>query len=266
MAEVEPLRTGWEPDCPPGDNVLRDYVVATADWTEELAHRCGGRAARDDDVVLADLGSPSLFLNTAFSLRPPTASGFDAVVTRVRQFFAAGAGGRYGWFSPWPIPDLSDRGFELSGHPPFMLRPAGGTARAAPDRLRIEEARDEAGLAAFDRAAILGFPLTELGDGPTFGPGALAVDNFRIFVGFDGDEPVSTAAVHLSPRIQHVEFVATRPEWRGHGYGEALTWRATLADPAVPAALIASDDGRPVYERMGYLPVTRFTMWIGSRD
>ncbi len=266
MPEDEPLRTGWEPNCPPGDNVLRDYLTSTGEWMEELARKCGGRTEHDDDIVLSDLHSPSLFLNTALSLRPPTATDFDRVVDRVRRFFAAGSGGQFGWFSAWPTPDLRDRGFELSGHPPLMLRAAGGEARAAPPGLRIEEARDELGLAGFERAAILGFPLSELGDGPAFGAGALAVDRFRIWVGYDGDEPVSTAAAHVGARLQHVEFVATRREWRGRGYGEALTWRATLADPALPAALIASDDGRPVYERMGYLAVTRFTMWIGSRD
>ena len=29
--------------------------------------------------------------------------------------------------------------------------------------------------------------------------------------------------------------------------------------------LISSDAGRRTYERMGYVPLTRFTLWIGSR-
>jgi predicted N-acetyltransferase YhbS len=48
---------------------------------------------------------------------------------------------------------------------------------------------------------------------------------------------------------------------RGKGIGAALTWAATLAEPELPATLISSDDGRPVYERMGYLPIHRFTLW-----
>ena len=38
-----------------------------------------------------------------------------------------------------------------------------------------------------------------------------------------------------------------------------------MADPTRPAMLIASDLGQPVYARMGYLRVTRFTLWVGSR-
>jgi GNAT superfamily N-acetyltransferase len=263
--EPAPLTTGWAATTPAGDTVLQDYLTSWADWLEGLARACGGRVERHDDIVLADLGSPSLFLNNALSLQPPTATDFDDLVDRVRTFFGTGAGGRYAWFSAWPTPDLGRLGFELSGHPPFMIRAGGGEPRPVPAGLRIEEVVDERGLADFDRAAILGFPLPELGEGPSFGPGALAVDDYRIFVGYEGDEPVTTASVHVGARVKHVELVATRPEWRGRGYGEAVTWRATLTDPALPAALIASDDGRPVYERMGYLPVTRFTLWLGSR-
>jgi len=263
--EQQPIANGWESTTPAGDNVLRDYLTAWATWLEDLAHECGGRTERHDDVVLSDLGSSSMFLNNALSLQPPAATDLDDLVGRVERFFGTGAGGGYAWFNAWPTGDLRPRGFELAGHPPFMLRAAGGAPRPAPTGLRIEEVTDEHGLAGFDRAAILGFPLPDLGAGPSFGPGALAVDDLHIFVGYDGDEPVATASSHVGARVQHVELVATRPEWRGRGYGEALTWRATLAEPALPAVLIASDDGRPVYERMGYLPVTRFTLWIGSR-
>jgi hypothetical protein len=36
----------------------------------------------------------------------------------------------------------------------------------------------------------------------------------------------------------------------------------TLVRPEAPAALIASDLGRPVYERMGYVALVRFTLWL----
>jgi hypothetical protein len=55
------------------------------------------------------------------------------------------------------------------------------------------------------------------------------------------------------------------PEARRRGYGAALTWRATLADPAWPALLIATTDGRAVYEQMGYMALFRFTLWSQDR-
>ncbi len=54
------------------------------------------------------------------------------------------------------------------------------------------------------------------------------------------------------------------PTRAGAGFGAAVTWAATLADPSKPALLIASDPGQPVYERMGYLRLMRMTMWGGA--
>jgi len=59
-----------------------------------------------------------------------------------------------------------------------------------------------------------------------------------------------------------VEYVAALSTARGRGAGAAVTWAATLADPALPAILVASDDGRPLYERMGYAAVERWTVWL----
>jgi hypothetical protein len=59
--------------------------------------------------------------------------------------------------------------------------------------------------------------------------------------------------------------VATVPEARRRGYGAAVAWRASLADPALPTLLIASDQGRLVYEQMGYNALFRFTIWKRER-
>ena len=81
----------------------------------------------------------------------------------------------------------------------------------------------------------------------------------RAFIGWDGDRPVATASATVHGGVNHVEMVSTMSDCRGRGYGEAITWAATQADPTLPAVLVASDLGRPVYERMGYLAVDRWT-------
>jgi len=48
---------------------------------------------------------------------------------------------------------------------------------------------------------------------------------------------------------------------RGKGYGAAVTEAAATAVPEEPAVLLASDDGRHVYERTGFLAVDRWTLW-----
>jgi predicted GNAT family acetyltransferase len=62
-----------------------------------------------------------------------------------------------------------------------------------------------------------------------------------------------------------VEMVSTRAAQRGNGYGAALTATAALAAPDRPSALLASDVGRPVYERLGFVAVLRWTLWVGTR-
>jgi predicted GNAT family acetyltransferase len=84
-------------------------------------------------------------------------------------------------------------------------------------------------------------------------------------VGWVGNRPVSASSAWTEHGINNVTLVATVPDARGRGYGEALTWRAALADSSLPAMLISSDVGRPIYERMGFLPLQRITLWYRTR-
>jgi hypothetical protein len=149
-----------------------------------------------------------------------------------------------------------------------MLRPAGGEAPPPPPGLRIEEVRDEKSLRAFEIAIVRGFESAELeaqGPGAVFGAGILADDRFRLWVGWQEDRPVSGAATFVAAGINDVTIVGTVPEARRRGYGAALTWRATLADPTLPALLLATDEWRGVYEQIGYISLFRFTVWSRER-
>ncbi|GAA1613388.1 hypothetical protein GCM10009789_79540 [Kribbella sancticallisti] len=83
-----------------------------------------------------------------------------------------------------------------------------------------------------------------------------------MFVGYDGDVPLATSVAHDAAGLTVVENVAVLPAARGRGAGAAITWAATGHRPDQPAALIASDDGQPVYQRLGYLRVERWTVWV----
>ena len=52
---------------------------------------------------------------------------------------------------------------------------------------------------------------------------------------------------------------------RGRGYGAAITAATIGVDPSKPATLIASDLGRAVYERLGFVAILRVTYWLGLR-
>jgi GNAT superfamily N-acetyltransferase len=92
-------------------------------------------------------------------------------------------------------------------------------------------------------------------------PPALLGGPARFWLAWADGEPVGTALSYVAHGVVDVEAVATLPGHRRRGIGAALTWAATLADPDLPAVLMASDDGVGVYREMGYLPVTRWTPW-----
>lgn len=256
--EAEFLETGYEASTPPGDTLLRRALLTMTETQAVMAERMGGRVARWDDLVAAGRGSGHPMIDDALLQRPVSESTVAGVVERLATAYE---GRGHSLFSAWPVPDLRPHGYQLVGHPPFMLRPAGGAAPPPPPGLRVVEAVDEELLAHADRVLIDGFPIGGVAHGGLL-DGRLLDSPVRVWVGLEGDQPVAVAAGHAANGVVEVAMVATLPEARGKGYGEAVTWAATMADPSAPAILIASDPGRPVYERMGYLALFRFTIWF----
>jgi hypothetical protein len=260
----QPLETGWLRDTPTADTLLRSFVLGTADWMEAVARASGGPVLRTDDVLAVDEHSAHLLFNNAVLMRPLNAARAEKVAADLMGFFG-GAGGPYSMFCPFPaeVP-----GLEVFGHPPLMLRVAGGSAPPVPPELEIRAAETREDLEAYERVLVDGFPLEELKPwrpGVAFHPANLHVPGVQLFVGRVDGAPVTCASSIIGCGVNHVEFVATLPEARGKGYGAAVTWAATMADPSLHALLIASDMGRPVYERMGYVPLMRWTLLVGQR-
>jgi hypothetical protein len=52
---------------------------------------------------------------------------------------------------------------------------------------------------------------------------------------------------------------------RTEGYGAAPTAQAVQAAPTLPAELQASDDGRPIYLRLGFQVVSFYSLWVTQR-
>jgi GNAT superfamily N-acetyltransferase len=225
----------------------------------------GGRCLRDEGVVAADMGRPAGFFNAAVLQQPLPVERVAEVAGRLRAHYEGGRGEVW-LFSPWPTPDLRPFGWELAGHPPLMLRPPAPAPADArrPAELAIEEVTDAAAVEAFEAVCRRGYPMPELEDLP---PGsfldrrALADGRLRAWIGRKDEQPVAASMAFVDTNLVDVTLVATLPELRGRGYGAALTWQATLVAAALPAMLLASDPGRPVYERMGYLPLLRFSAW-----
>ena len=228
------------------------------------AEACGQRFRKWDDVWAADrkLGDP--LGNSATLLRPVAEDGAEDLTARLDVFFAE-TGSPWLLWSAWPTPDLSALGYQDVGAPPLMVRRADAPRLEPPPELRIEEVRDETGLADFERTFIAGYPLHGLDDGgwQLFGPGAIG-GPMRFWVGYTEDEPVTVATSCAQSGVVGVYYVATMESARGKGYGAAITDVAARCEPSRPALLQSSDLGRPVYERLGFKEVARYHLWLKS--
>ena len=256
MDQVATLTTGWEPNTPLTDSLLREFVFAYADRVAWMAQLTQGRVDSDAAACIADTCSAFGYDNAAVLLQPPTQSTLLAVLNRARQLFPPDR-----WWvllSAWPLPGPLPDGMLLGGHPPLMLRPPGPFSVGHPPGLRILPVSDQSSLADFDTVLKAAFPL----------PGGAAVADRRflgydlhLLVGYDRDEPVATAGARTAGGIVEVDWVSTPPSHRRRGIGAAVTAAAASTDPTRPAVLLSSDDGRSVYRQLGFLDLVRFTIW-----
>lgn len=263
-ATTEGLTTGWEPEVPPEDSFLRRYLFSWARQCEAFAVAASGFATRGPTFAAADYRRPSGFFNSAVLLQPPQLGSFDATMAAIESFFAGGTGEALLW-SAWPTPDLRERGWHLHGHPPLLIRPPAqlDPSPAAPP-VRLCEVADAAGLTHWERVAIEGYPLSELvpaHPGSLADPRLLDDDRLRFTLGWDGDEPVSAAALFVEDGMGCFVLDVTQPAARRRGHWLAHAVARLQAAPDVWMAGVFSDDSRRSAERLGFVPVLRLTLW-----
>lgn len=258
---ARPLETGWLPDTPVGDTLLRRFVHNQADVNEVLARASRGRAERHEGVVLTDAGSPVAFFNQAV-VTAPLAGPDDPRLDVVDGFFAGG-GRPATLLSIWPTPDLTARGWALVGHPAVVVRAPGPVSyRRRPDvGVRLAEGTDDHLTA--ERIVVEGFPLDEARGAPpgTVLPEAIAGAGVEVRLGLLEGDPVGTGLVHVGHGVVNLCTGATLTGARRRGVWQALVWARVATAPDLPAVAYTSDLSRPGFERMGFLPVTRFTLW-----
>jgi GNAT superfamily N-acetyltransferase len=82
------------------------------------------------------------------------------------------------------------------------------------------------------------------------------------FVAYEGDKPVSTATAIINEGCLFLFLVATMPEARRKGYGEAVVRHALQIAHAATrirrTVLHATEAGYPLYLRLGYHPTVKF--------
>jgi hypothetical protein len=269
MPDPAPLESGYGPQAPPGDNLCNDFVQASARSFAAFASARGDRIARLDGIVtMADAASPVPFFNRATLERP--IDDVDRLVDELRKFYSSPGGDTpFLLDSTWPTPDLRPYGYTLMGHPPLMLRPAHTALPAPPPELRIVPVGDDRTALDYEHTLAYGYPAVQMQPVKTLSvltPAARSAPGWQHFVGYVDGRPATAGSAYVDDRLVRVDNIATLEDARGRGYGAAITASAVGVDLSKPATLIASDLGRPVYERLGFVALQRVTYWLGSRN
>ncbi len=148
--------------------------------------------------------------------------------------------------------------------PGMVLLSVPARAPPLPRELSVRRAAGEGLWAALMHVTDLGFGVKPPDTLGTVFPFNLA-PVLRGYVGFVARKPVA-GSLGLSYRgVGGVYFVSTVPEFRGKGYGTALTWSAIIGarrDGCGTSFLEASELGYPVYSRMGYQKLTSDSWWV----
>jgi hypothetical protein len=262
MSEVQ-LVTGWGAGEPIDDSVLRRFVFNQADTAAAFACGPAARHHRDDDVALADSGGPVAYTNMAVLLRPVTRAD-DPALDTIADFYAAATGRPALLLSVWPVPDLSARGWHVAGHPMFVVRTPGPVTATPRAGVEVRDVTTPDDLLVVEHIAIDGYPIPEAKDDPpgTAFPEALLGSGMSLRLGLVDDEPVSAAASFHAYGVVNLCFAATLDTGRRRGVWSALVWARAGEAPDEPAVAFTSDDSRPGFVKMGFLPVSRFTLLV----
>lgn len=263
MTSVHVLESGWLAETPVEDSTMRRFVFNQADAQDRVARALGGRTHRCADAALTDSGSPTPYLNQATLLRPLSGND-DPVLDEISAFYRDRSPGLL--MSAWPTPDLSHRGWHLAGHPMFVVRGPRGSApsTALPPGVSVRVAETAADIAVVERIVIEGYPIPQLAGAPAhsaLGKG-LAAGDVVYRIGCLDDTPVAVAASHVGHGVVNLCLAATLTEARRRGVWQALVEARCADAPDLPAVAFTSDDSRPGFVRMGFLPMTRFSLWL----
>ncbi|MFN2537904.1 MAG: hypothetical protein ABR549_07085 [Mycobacteriales bacterium] len=251
------LETGWFPDTPIQDNLLRRYLHNQADLGVVLAEGAGGEVLREPGVV-ATWYDTKVFYNNMAVLTSPLST---EVLKQVEDLYR----GRSGLLvSAWPTEDLSDRGWVLMGHPMFVVKSPGHLAVPPPPGVTIDVACTAEELALAERLAVEGYPMPDAEGAPpnSVYPESTLESPLLVRIGRVDGEPVSVAASFLAHDVVNLCMAATLPAGRRKGVWAQLVAARVNDEEHLPAVAVTSDYSRPGFTKLGFLPVLRMTLWL----
>ena len=95
----------------------------------------------------------------------------------------------------------------------------------------------------------------------------LATEGLTCYLGTCSDKPVATSTLYASEKVAGIHVVSTIPEFRGRGFGaamSALAVREGFQSGCDLSSLQATPMGFPMYLKMGFRYILDYLNWIVS--
>jgi GNAT superfamily N-acetyltransferase len=165
--------------------------------------------------------------------------------------------------TPAVVEAARELGLTAAERMPGMVANAGDLSGPAVSELEIVHVTSGDGLAQALAIATEGFGAPEGFLTPLYMLEVTGLDGYELFLGRVDGRDVTTAASFVVDDDVGVFNVATPSQYRGRGYGAAITAHAVhqaFANGAELAYLQSSPLGESVYRRLGFREVLRYTL------
>jgi GNAT superfamily N-acetyltransferase len=222
----------------------------------------GSAAERVGPWLLIDAGVGMPRFNQALVVEEPENPG-KAVADALTWFEDRGIEGTFLLREPFDSEVarvLRGEGFEaVESGPAMLLQPLPKTASATPG-LTIREVHSEADIFRYAEVDSPAWHTVTLGIART----ALEFPDFVMLLGEVDGEKAATSMAVMTGDLAGVYNVQVRPEFRGRGFGRAMTAAAiTVGHEAgcVAASLQSTPMGLPLYTNMGFETKYRIDVW-----
>jgi GNAT superfamily N-acetyltransferase len=165
--------------------------------------------------------------------------------------------------TPAVVGAARELGLTAAERMPGMVANAGDLVGPTASELEIVHVKSADGFAQALAIATEGFAAPEGFLTPLYMLEVTSLDGYELFLGRVDGRDVTTAASYVVDGDVGVFNVATPPQYRGRGYGAAITAHAVhegFANGADLAYLQSSALGESVYRRLGFREVLRYDL------